>query len=98
MEDRQRTVPVGSLPANPWGLHEVLGNVWEWVEDCWHGSYAGVPDDGSPWGVGSCSSGGVVRGGSWSGGPEYARSAFRGFGLPVVDADQGFRVSRTLTP
>ncbi len=45
---REQTVEAGSLPANPWGLHEVYGNVWEWVEDCWNDSYEGAPVDGLP--------------------------------------------------
>jgi formylglycine-generating enzyme required for sulfatase activity len=62
---RGQTVPAGSLPANAFGLHEIAGNVWEWVEDCWHSSYAGAPTDGSAWveaDGGECSR--VVRGGS----------------------------------
>ena len=46
---RKKTVPVGSFPANGFGLHAVHGNVWEWVEDCWHASYRGAPSDGSAW-------------------------------------------------
>ena len=46
---RGNTQPVGSYPANPWGLYEVHGNVWEWVEDQYHESYKGAPTDGSAW-------------------------------------------------
>ncbi|MBV5272226.1 MAG: SUMF1/EgtB/PvdO family nonheme iron enzyme, partial [Lamprocystis purpurea] len=61
---RKQTVPVGNLPANPWGLHEVHGNVWEWVQDRYHASYQGEPTDGRAWEAGG-SSARVVRGGSW---------------------------------
>ena len=59
------TAPVGSFAANAFGLHDVHGNVWEWVEDCWNGNYAGAPSDGSAWESGNCD-GRVLRGGSWS--------------------------------
>ncbi|MBX3517975.1 MAG: SUMF1/EgtB/PvdO family nonheme iron enzyme [Rhodospirillales bacterium] len=99
-EYRQRTVPVGTLPANPWGLHEMHGNVWEWVEDVWHDSYAGAPADGSAWtdGEGKDSSRlRVDRGGSWHLIPRYLRSAYRGGGVPDGrGVSLGFRLARTL--
>jgi hypothetical protein len=60
-----RTMPVNSFSANPWGLYQVHGNVWEWVEDCWKHTYQGAPTDGSAWTIGDCSMH-VVRGGAWN--------------------------------
>ena len=62
---REGTLPVGSFPANGFGLHDVHGNVWEWVQDCWHGNYEGAPSDGSAWASGDCSVR-VLRGGAWN--------------------------------
>ena len=59
------SAPVGSFPANAWGLYDTIGNVREWTEDCWHRSFAGAPTDGSAWSAGDCSQR-VSRGGSWS--------------------------------
>jgi formylglycine-generating enzyme required for sulfatase activity len=95
---RGLTVPVGSLPANPWGLHEVAGNVWEWTQDCWHpDGYAGAPNDGSAWGAaggGDCTMR-VIRGSGWLGDARVLRSAnldsSRG-----TDVSLGFRLARTL--
>ncbi|MGF1508382.1 MAG: SUMF1/EgtB/PvdO family nonheme iron enzyme [Myxococcota bacterium] len=97
--DSEKTAPVKSFPPNDFGLYDVHGNVWEWVQDCWHKSYEGAPDDGSAWmeeGGGDCTQA-VVRGGSWLNFPQFARSAFR-YGVPrVVRLDLlGFRVARTL--
>ena len=96
---RWKTVPVGSFPANGFALHDVHGNVWEWVEDCWHRRYRGAPADGSAWIHGGDCSLRVLRGGSWFGIPSNLRSAFRG---RLVPGDRyvrgGFRVARTLTP
>jgi formylglycine-generating enzyme required for sulfatase activity len=75
-EYRQRTMPAGSFTANSWGLCDVHGNAWQWMEDCWHENYNGAPADGSAW-VTTCSgSGRVVRGGSWdlSEGPPRRRA------------------------
>lgn len=93
-EYRERTVPVGSLPANDWGLHEMHGNVWEWCED----GYGPYPAD--PTGAYSLNldneKGRVLRGGSWSFIPKDLRSAVRN-GLARGDRgnDVGFRVART---
>ncbi len=92
-----QTSLVGSYPANNWGLCDMHGNVWEWVEDTFHGSYEGAPTDGSAW-IGGTNSERVLRGGSWIDGPGDLRSAGRYGGNPGVRSDfVGFRVSRTLT-
>ncbi|MFZ1413086.1 MAG: SUMF1/EgtB/PvdO family nonheme iron enzyme [Defluviicoccus sp.] len=97
-EYRQQTVPAGSLPANPWGVHEVHGNVWEWVEDCYHDSYRAAPADGRAWVENSCAER-VVRGGSWDLLPGDLRSAYRSRYDPVDRIHVlGFRVARTFTP
>jgi formylglycine-generating enzyme required for sulfatase activity len=97
---RRKTVPVGSFPANDFGLYDMHGNVWEWVEDVWHDSYNGAPADGSAWTDGEgleSSRYRVGRGGSWVNGPGFLRSADRLSYDPVIRGDyQGFRVARTL--
>jgi formylglycine-generating enzyme required for sulfatase activity len=77
-ERRGETTEVGSFPANDWGLHDLHGNVWEWCEDDWHGSYEGAPSDGSAW-VESGRTGArrLLRGGSWDDAPGGCRSAYR---------------------
>jgi formylglycine-generating enzyme required for sulfatase activity len=93
-----RTSEVGAYPANGFGLYDMHGNVWEWVEDSWHGSYAGAPADGSPWTKGN-NSARVLRGGAWSDYPRNLRSANRGRNVPDYQYNFiGFRLSRTLTP
>ena len=97
--DGQQTAPVGSFSSNAWGLHDMHGNVWEWVEDCWNdsSSYAG-PLDGSAWLVGKCSAR-VLRGGSWFVGPSWLRAAARyRYALGRRNSNVGFRVARTLAP
>ena len=83
---------------NPYGLHDVSGNVWERVEDCWNESYAGAPSDGRAWETGDCGLR-VVRGGSWDNRPNALRSAFR-FKVGIGDRFDaiGFRVARSLGP
>ena len=94
--DNERTAPVGSFSANAYGLHDVHGNVWEWVDDCWNEGYTGAPSNGSAWESGDCT-GRVLRGGSWFSNPRFLRSANR-FRDPSgnPDDDAGFRVARTL--
>ena len=93
-----RTSPVGSYTKNGFGLHDVLGNVWEWVQDCWNEDYAGAPADGRAWERGDCSRR-VSRGGAWYSRPGVLRSADRGgYGTGFRGSHLGFRVTRTLTP
>ncbi len=95
--NRQRTVPVGSFPPNGFGLHDMHGNVAEWVEDCWHDEYTAMaPTDGSAWVDGNCN-GRVVRGGSWEDSEVEHRSAARtgGYKQDQFYTD-GFRIARDL--
>ncbi len=93
----KKTVPVDSFEANEFGLYNVHGNVWEWVEDCWHESYRGAPNNGKAWTKGGECSERVLRGGSWFGFPEFLRSANRyGDSTGYRSSNVGFRVSRTL--
>ena len=90
------TAPVGTFKPNGFGLYDTLGNVWEWVEDCWNPSYKGAPWEGRAWATGDCSRR-VFRGGSWSGEPRYLRSAGRNRGVQSAHGNfLGFRVARTL--
>lgn len=95
-DSRTGTVPVGRRLPNPWGLYDVYGNVWEWVQDCWHDDYAGAPDDSRVWGGGDCSQR-VVRGGGWANRVDYLSSAVRGtYEAKFEDPSNGFRVVMTL--
>lgn len=88
------SAPVGSFLSNAFGLHDMLGNAWEWTEDCWNLGHKGAPADGSAWTAGDCSQR-VPRGGSWNSHPRNIRSANRG---NYVAANRyyhiGFRVAR----
>jgi formylglycine-generating enzyme required for sulfatase activity len=91
-----QTHPVGEKKPNPFGLHDIYGNVREWVEDCYHDGFFGVPSDGSAWTSGNCSRR-VVRGGSWLYGPRALRSSSREwFPFDSGNDDLGFRIGRTL--
>lgn len=93
---RLQTSPVGSFKPNPFGLFDMSGNVFQWVEDCWSATYDGAPSDGSARQKDNCSQR-VVRGGAWYGEPDMLRSAFRSKQVFVRRSyDVGFRVARTL--
>lgn len=90
------TSPVTTLKENALGVAGLMGNVFEWVEDCWNENYQGAPDDGSAWVEGECGSR-ILRGGSWYSQPRYVRPAFQNH----FDSDHrastfGFRVARDL--
>jgi formylglycine-generating enzyme required for sulfatase activity len=94
MEDRPP--PVGSFVANPFGLYDMDGSVWEWVEDCWHPSYKGAPADGSGWAEPNCPSR-VIRGGSWREDGSYMLTTTRfKYDASVRQGQNGFRVARSL--
>jgi formylglycine-generating enzyme required for sulfatase activity len=97
--DGKQTAQVGSFAANAFGLYDMHGNAWQWVEDCFYDSYTGSPSDGSAWGDDGYCRRRVLRGGSWSGNPNGLRAAFRGADFSVRgEYNNGFRLGRTLTP
>ena len=80
--DGKETAPVGSFKPNAFGLHDTTGNVWEWVQDCYHERYAGAPSGGSEWRDDCLSAGRVFRGGSWGNYAGDTRVSYRGWGTP----------------
>jgi len=100
------TSPVGSFPANNFGLYDMIGNVWEWTSDCYHANYNDAPSDGSAWRSGNCANH-MRRGGFWGSNPgwsiwdptiqETARPAARG-SIPIGSwfSETGFRLVREL--
>jgi formylglycine-generating enzyme required for sulfatase activity len=95
---RKTSLPVGSFPPNAFGLHDMAGNVWEWVMDCLHMDYAGAPADGSPWlGDDETCRSRIRRGGSWDGYAKSVRSANRYWNRTSFRSNyDGFRVAREL--
>ena len=95
--NRRRTTPVGSFAPNAFGLYDVHGNVWEWVEDCLHDRYRGAPSDGTAWLRGGNCGRRVLRGGSWFNDPRLLRSGARFWDATEIRGiGVGFRVARTL--
>jgi formylglycine-generating enzyme required for sulfatase activity len=93
------TVPVGRYAANAFGLHDMHGNVWEWVEDCWHKNYSKAPNDGRAWTSGGNCSRRVLRGADREFNPWFLRAAYRSRSVDDYRHDSiGFRVARTLLP
>ena len=97
--DGRKTAKAGTFPANAFGLHDMHGNVREWVQDCWHASYRGAPADGSARTEGADCRKRVLRGGSWSDIPWDMRSGRRQSGKwKARNSKTGFRVALTLEP
>ncbi len=91
-----KTHPVGQKQANELGIHDMSGNVYEWVEDCWNANYAGAPSNGRAWTRGDCSRR-VLRGGSWFDRPRNRRSAIRyRYSTGLRSYRFGFRIARSL--
>jgi formylglycine-generating enzyme required for sulfatase activity len=93
-----KTSPVDNYAANPWGLHDMIGNVCEWCADCWVGDLSALPADGAPYlhTEAAESSGRAVRGGSWFSNPRDLRAAYRSWNTGENNYI-GFRVARTLS-
>jgi formylglycine-generating enzyme required for sulfatase activity len=96
--DGEQTAPVGLFKPNIFGLYDMQGNVWQWLQDCYHDSYLGAPTDGSAQQSVVCYSR-VLRGGAWNKYPHYLRSALRISNFSHFRYyDLGFRVGRSLSP
>ena len=96
-EYRQGTSRLGVFPPNPWGLYDMHGNVWEWVQDVVHDNYDGAPATGAAWEEGGDQGRRILRGGSWLYNPRYLRAALRnGFSAVLSNDIVGFRVARVI--
>jgi formylglycine-generating enzyme required for sulfatase activity len=96
--DNSGTSPAGSFKPNAFGLYDMAGDAWQWVQDCYHEDYNAAPTDGSAWTSKDCIRH-VVRGGSWYDGPQTVRSAYRvGDATVNRNSSLSLRVARTLTP
>jgi formylglycine-generating enzyme required for sulfatase activity len=92
-----KTHPVGQKKTNPRDLFDMHGNVWEWVEDDWHGNYKGAWDDGRAWVDDPRGAVRVIRGGSWSNDARRCRAAFRFYDPPGIRYySLGFRLARSV--
>lgn len=97
--DNKTPAPVGSFAPSAFGLYDMVGNVWEWTQDCWHNDYTNAPADGSAWMAGGDCTKHPVRGGSYVSDPTYIISASRwGYRSDGRFDSVGFRVARTLGP
>jgi len=93
------TAPVGSFPANPFGLSDTNGNVMQYTADCWHPDYNGAPADGSAWNDDPQCGMRAVRGGAWNSTPAFMRASDRIWVLTSMRTNfQGFRVARDVAP
>jgi formylglycine-generating enzyme required for sulfatase activity len=90
------TSPAGYYQPNAFGLHDMFGNAWQWMEDCWHKNYDGAPANGSAWTADDCKEGRVIRGGSWLGDPSNLRAAERTWAFGDDFIGIGFRLARSL--
>ncbi len=89
------TAPIKRFQANGFGLYDMTGNTWSWVQDCGNDSYNGAPGNGDAWTSGNCGQR-VLRGGSWFNIPQYARVAYRSTNNPALRFNNiGFRLART---
>ena len=92
--DNKQTSPAGSFAPNAFGLYDMLGNAWEWTQDCYHSNYTGSTNSGNAWTAAGCTRN-VLRGGSWIHGSRYARSASRYWsGTTFRSYFTGFRIAR----
>lgn len=97
-DGQEFTAPVGTYKANAWGLSDMLGNVFQWTEDCWHADYRGAPIDGSARKDGDCAQR-EMRGGSWFTNPAFVRADYRNhFGVDTRTSTAGIRLVRELAP
>jgi len=96
--DGQKPAPVGSFRPNKFGLYDMAGNVWQWVEDCYHSTYDNAPADGSAWMTGGTCASHMARSGAWDYSPPRLRSADRdGYATSTKVFYLGFRLARTLS-